>query len=52
MGGELVAEYPANGATNTPQMEYGYRGGELLIEGVAMSCAGKFQIIWEVRECP
>lgn len=33
MGGELVAEYPANGATSTPQMEYGYRGGELLIEG-------------------
>ena len=33
MGGELIAEYPANGATNMPQMEYGYRGGELLIEG-------------------
>ena len=32
-GGELVAEYPANGAASTPQIEYGYRGGELLIEG-------------------
>jgi RHS repeat-associated protein len=29
----LVAEYPAFGAANTPNIEYGYRGGELLIEG-------------------
>ncbi len=33
MGGELVAEYPANGVTSTPQMEYGYRNGQMLIEG-------------------
>ena len=30
-GGELVAEYPANGATNSPQKEYGYRNGQLLV---------------------
>src|SRR5215213_2642355 len=30
-GGELVAEYPANGPAASPQKEYGYRNGELLI---------------------
>jgi RHS repeat-associated protein len=30
-GGELLAEYPVNGATEVPQKEYGYRNGELLI---------------------
>ncbi len=30
-GGELVAEYPANGAAASPQKEYGYRNGQLLI---------------------
>jgi len=29
--GELVAEYAASGAVATPQKEYGYRGGQLLI---------------------
>jgi YD repeat-containing protein len=29
--GELVAEYAANGAAGTPQKEYGYRNGQLLI---------------------
>ena len=28
---ELVAEYSANGATNNPKKEYGYRNGQLLI---------------------
>jgi RHS repeat-associated protein len=28
---ELLAEYPAEGATNNPTKEYGYRNGELLI---------------------
>jgi RHS repeat-associated protein len=32
-GGELIAEYPANGATGSPSKEYGYRGGQLLIVG-------------------
>ena len=30
-GGEIVAEYPANGAANNPAKEYGYRNGQLLI---------------------
>lgn len=29
--GELLAEYAANGAVNSPQSEYAYRNGELLI---------------------
>lgn len=29
--GELLAEYQAGAAPSTPQKEYGYRGGELLI---------------------
>lgn len=29
--GELLAEYPANGAASSPQKEYGYRDGQLLI---------------------
>ena len=32
-GGELVAEYGANGAVNSPQKEYGYRNGQLLVTG-------------------
>jgi len=31
MDGELLAEYPANGAAGTPQKEYGYRNGQLLV---------------------
>jgi RHS repeat-associated protein len=31
LGGELLAEYPLNGATGSPQKEYGYRNGQLLI---------------------
>jgi len=30
-GSRLLAEYPANGATQTPQKEYGYRHGRLLV---------------------
>jgi RHS repeat-associated protein len=33
MGGELVAEYPVNGAANMPQKEYGYRDGQMLVVG-------------------
>jgi len=29
--GELIAEYPVNGAASTPQKEYGYRNGQMLI---------------------
>ena len=35
LGGELVAEYPANGAVESPQKEYGYRNGQLLITAEA-----------------
>ncbi len=31
VGGELLAEYAANGAPSSPQKEYGYRNGQLLI---------------------
>src|SRR5437763_680196 len=31
LGGELIAEYAANAAPSTPQKEYGYRNGELLV---------------------
>jgi RHS repeat-associated protein len=31
LGGELLAEYAANASPNSPQKEYGYRGGELLV---------------------
>ena len=30
-GGDLLAEYPANGAVASPQKEYGYRNGQLLV---------------------
>lgn len=32
--GELLAEYPANTAAATPEKEYGYRNGQLLITAV------------------
>lgn len=31
IGGELLAEYAANASPTSPQKEYGYRGGQLLI---------------------
>src|SRR5205807_614476 len=31
IGGELIAEHGQNGAASTPQKEYGYRNGQLLI---------------------
>ena len=31
LGGELLAEYPANAAAANPQKEYGYRNGQLLV---------------------
>ncbi len=33
--GELLAEYPANGAAGVPQKEYGYRNGQLLVTATA-----------------
>src|SRR5260370_9154585 len=37
LGGELLAEYAHNGAASTPQEEYGYRNGQLLIVATAPS---------------
>jgi YD repeat-containing protein len=31
LGGELLAEYAANAAASSPQKEYGYRNGQLLV---------------------
>jgi len=36
--GEMVAEYPANGVAGSPQKEFGYRNGQLLI--TATTAAG------------
>jgi RHS repeat-associated protein len=44
LDGELVAEYPAQGATNLPEVEYGYRSGELLIN------AGCDLVQWRVTD--
>ncbi len=40
MGSELLAEYAANGSPSTPQKEYGYRGGELLVQATAPVTTG------------
>jgi RHS repeat-associated protein len=37
LGGELLAEYAASGSASTPQMEYGYRSGQLLVTAAPMS---------------
>jgi RHS repeat-associated protein len=34
-GGELLAEYPADGPITSPQKEYGYRNGQLLVTAEA-----------------
>jgi RHS repeat-associated protein len=40
MGGELLAEYATNALASTPQKEYGYRGGELLVQATAPVSTG------------
>jgi len=37
IGGELIAEYAANTAASSPQKEYGYRNGQMLITATAAS---------------
>ena len=37
MAGELVAEYPMNGGVSSPQKEYGYRNGQVLVTAEAPS---------------
>jgi RHS repeat-associated protein len=46
LGGELLAEYPANGAVGSPQKEYGYRDGQLLI----VAQTAPFEIRWLVAD--
>ena len=40
VGGELVAEYAAGASPTTPQKEYGYRGGELLVQATVPVSTG------------
>src|SRR5215208_5135310 len=42
--GELVAEYPANGAAAAPQKEYGYRNGQLLIAAETPSSGARTNV--------
>lgn len=41
--GELVAEYAANGAVASPQKEYGYRDGQLLIAATSSGLQGSWK---------
>lgn len=43
-GAELVAEYAANGAAASPQKEYGYRNGQLLV--TAEPASGPQNVTW------
>jgi RHS repeat-associated protein len=49
IGGELLAEYAANGASNSPQKEYGYRGVQLLVVWDG-SGTGDRQLQWLVQD--
>src|SRR6266850_6838526 len=40
MDGELLAEYAQNGSSSSPQKEYGYRNGQLLVEVTAAGSWG------------
>jgi RHS repeat-associated protein len=47
MDGELLAEYAANAAVTTPQKEYGYRNGQLLITAdAAISQLSSQSVSW------
>jgi RHS repeat-associated protein len=43
MDGELEAEYAANVSPSSPQKEYGYRNGQLLITASGQSCGVGYQ---------
>ena len=49
MGGELIAEYPANGAVGSPQKEYGYRGGQMLMVYDSTETGNK-QFQWLIQD--
>src|SRR5258705_3687269 len=44
MEGELLAEYAANTAAGSPQKEYGYRNGQLLITAAAPAGSGGINV--------
>src|SRR5688572_2967882 len=46
LGGELLAEYPANGAVASPKKEYGYRNGQLLLSAEAGTGSGMQNVNW------
>lgn len=45
-GGELVAEYAANAAAASPQKEYGYRNGQLLVTADAPPAGTSQNVTW------
>ena len=45
IGGELVAEYPANALPASPQKEYGYRNGQLLVTATITSGWGAVPVL-------
>ena len=47
---ELLAEYAANGAASTPQKEYGYRNGQLLMVAQSPSPPTPTSINWLVTD--
>ncbi|HEU4509335.1 MAG TPA: RHS repeat-associated core domain-containing protein [Pyrinomonadaceae bacterium] len=40
--GELLAEYPASGPASSPQKEYGYRNGQLLVTTSGAGCGSGY----------
>jgi RHS repeat-associated protein len=46
LGGELLAEYAANAAASSPQKEYGYRNGELLVTADVLPTTSTQNVIW------
>ncbi|MBA3241760.1 MAG: RHS repeat-associated core domain-containing protein [Acidobacteria bacterium] len=50
MGGELVAEYAASAPPSSPQKEYGYRAGELLV--TASPSAAFSETVWVEDSLP
>jgi RHS repeat-associated protein len=49
LAGELVAEYGAGGAVGSPQKEYGYRGGQMLVVYDSTETGNK-QFQWLVQD--
>ncbi|MFN7928346.1 MAG: RHS repeat-associated core domain-containing protein [Blastocatellia bacterium] len=50
LDGELVAEYNANGAVGSPQKEYGYRSGQLLVVYDTTETTADKKLQWMVTD--